>query len=86
MPYSFAGKNTADVLAGLFGENFLLIAFLILIIFLMENQSLFKEGISSLNGKIGSFRSMLDAVSATVSALQAVVDAPSAILNPVVAE
>lgn len=82
MPYGIAGKNPAEMLSGLFGQNFLLILFLILIIFLMENQSVFKEGISTLNSKIGSFRSMLDAVSATVSALQAVVDAPSAVLNP----
>jgi hypothetical protein len=82
MPYSKAGRNPAQVLSGIFGQNFFLIIFLILIIFLMENQSLFQEGISTLNSKIGAFRGMLDAVSATVSALQAVVDAPSAVLNP----
>ncbi|HOB22191.1 MAG: hypothetical protein GX766_05330 [Firmicutes bacterium] len=81
MPYSAEGSEL-ERLSGLFGQNFLLILFLILIVFLMENQSVFKQGIASLNGKIASFRSMLDAVSATVSALQAVVDAPGAILNP----
>jgi hypothetical protein len=77
-----ADNNKLEAFSGLFGQNFVLILFLILIVFLMENQSFFKEGIATLNGKINSFRSMLDAVSATVSALQAVVDAPSAVLNP----
>ena len=62
MPYDFFSKNTAEVLTSLFGENFLLILFLILILFLMENQSLFQKEISTLNSKISSFRSMLDAV------------------------
>lgn len=77
-----SGSYVAQVLTGIFGDHFLLIIFLVLIVFLMENQSFFQKEISILNSKIGSFRTLLDAVTATVGALQAVVNAPSTAMPP----
>ena len=51
MPYSAEGSEL-ERLSGLFGQNFLLILFLILIVFLMENQSVFKQGLQASMAKL----------------------------------
>lgn len=64
---------------GLFQDGTGLILFLVLVLIVMSDQSVFSRHIDSMAGGINTVRSLTDALTNTVQALKQAVEAPMAL-------
>lgn len=72
-------KNTAA--QGFFQDGTGMILFLILILLILSDQSVFSKHIESMSGGINTVRGLTDALTSTMQALQQAVEAPMAFKN-----
>jgi hypothetical protein len=73
-----AEKNNATS-HGLFDDSSAFILFLILVLILVSDQTIFSRHIDNMNGGINTVRNLTDALTNTMHALKQAVEAPLAI-------